>query len=356
MWNTTVIVENRPGADGIVATTAVHNAPGDGYTLLMSTNALVITPHLKPLPYDPIKDFEPITIVGQEYHHMLVTPKLPAKTVKEFIDLAKSTPGGLTFSSAGPGSAPFLGMQRFMQASGITNMVHVPYPGSMPAAMALVTSDVQSMFSSPSTTLPLSSEGKIRVLAVAGPKARPQRSRRADLGGVGSAGVREQHLVRSGGVFQGSARRPEQDQDGCRSGHALSRRCSSASTTSNRSRSAIPQKSSAGSSCRISRSSGGSSPTRNREGLARPTPLYVDWRNARRWPSGPLNAAASSRCRRSSEARWQGCARTRLAALLISLDIEARRPARRTPVSVAAGSDNRDGSPQRAGTSHRAHE
>ncbi len=102
-----------------------------------------------------------------------MTPNLPAKTVKEFIALAKSTPGGLTFSSAGPGSAPFLGMQRFMQASGITNMVHVPYPGSMPAAMALVTSDVQSMFSSPSTTLPLSSEGKIRVLAVAGPKRDP---------------------------------------------------------------------------------------------------------------------------------------------------------------------------------------
>jgi tripartite-type tricarboxylate transporter receptor subunit TctC len=136
----------------------------------MSTNALVITPHLKPLPYDPIKDFEPITIVGQEFHHMLVTPKLPAKTVKEFVDLAKSTPGGLTFSSAGPGSAPFLGMRRFMQAAGITNMVHVPYPGSAPAAMALVTSDVHSMFSSPSTTLPLSNDGKLRVLAVAGSK------------------------------------------------------------------------------------------------------------------------------------------------------------------------------------------
>ena len=74
VWNTSVVVENRPGADGIVATTALHNAPADGYMLLMSTNALVITPHLKPLPYDPIKDFEPITIVGQEYHHMLVTP------------------------------------------------------------------------------------------------------------------------------------------------------------------------------------------------------------------------------------------------------------------------------------------
>ena len=172
-WNTAVVIENRPGADGIVASTAVHNAPADGYTLLMSTNALVITPHLKALPYKPLEDFEPITIVGQEYHHLLVTPKLPVATVKDFIDLAKSTPGGLTFSSAGPGSAPFLGMQRFMQASGVTNMVHVPFPGSMPAAMALVTSDVQSMFSSPSTTLPLSQEGKLRVLAVSGPRRDP---------------------------------------------------------------------------------------------------------------------------------------------------------------------------------------
>jgi tripartite-type tricarboxylate transporter receptor subunit TctC len=173
MWNQAVIIENRAGADGIVATTAVHTAPPDGYTLLMSTNALVITPHLRSLPYKPLEDFEPITIVGQEFHHFLVTPKLPAKTVKEFIDLAKSTPNGLTFASAAAGSAPFLGMQRFIQAAGISNMVHVPFPGSMPAAMALVTSDVQSMFSSPSTTLPLSQEGKLRVLAVAGPRRDP---------------------------------------------------------------------------------------------------------------------------------------------------------------------------------------
>jgi tripartite-type tricarboxylate transporter receptor subunit TctC len=170
MWNVPVLVENRPGADGIIATTALHNAPGDGYTLLMSTNALVITPHLKSLPYDPIKDFEPITIVGQEFHHLLVTPKLPVKDVKEFIALAKSTPGGLTFASAGAGSAPYLGMRRFLQAAGITNMVHVPYPGSMPGALAMVQGSVQSMFSSPSTTLPLTKEGKIRALAVAGPK------------------------------------------------------------------------------------------------------------------------------------------------------------------------------------------
>ena len=173
IWNTSVVVENRPGADGIIATTAVHQAPADGYILLMSTNAIVITPHLKALPYDPIGDFEPITIVGREYHHMMVTPKLPVNSVKEFIDLAKSTPGGLTFASAGPGSAPFLGMQRFMQAAGIPSMVHVPYPGSNPAVLALVTGDVQSMFSSPSTTLQIVRDGKVRLLAVSGPTRDP---------------------------------------------------------------------------------------------------------------------------------------------------------------------------------------
>jgi tripartite-type tricarboxylate transporter receptor subunit TctC len=172
-WGVAVIVENRPGADGIIATTAVFQAPADGYTLLMSTNAITITPHMKTLPYDPIKDFEPITIVGQEYHHLMVTPSLPVKTVREFIDLAKSTPKGLTFASAGPGSAPFLAMQRFMQAAGISNMVHVPFSGSAPALQSVVTGDVQALFSSPSTTLQMALAGKVRIIGVAGPARDP---------------------------------------------------------------------------------------------------------------------------------------------------------------------------------------
>ena len=172
-WGVSVIVENRPGADGIIATTAVFQAPADGYTLLMSTNAITITPHMKTLPYDPVKDFEPITIVGQEYHHLMVTPSLPVKTAQEFIDLAKSTPKGLTFASAGPGSAPFLAMQRFMQAAGITNMVHVPFSGSAPALQAVVTGDVQALFSSPSTTLQMALAGKVRIIGVAGPARDP---------------------------------------------------------------------------------------------------------------------------------------------------------------------------------------
>ena len=168
IWKTNVVVENRPGADGIVATTAVHNDPDGGHALLMSTNAIVITPHMRTLPYVPLRDFEPITIVGQEFHHMLVTPNLPAKNVKEFVALAKSKPEGLTFASAGPGSAPFLGMQRFIQTADIANMVHVPFPGSNPAVLSLVQGDVQAMFSSPSTTLPLDPRRQ-------GPRARGRR-------------------------------------------------------------------------------------------------------------------------------------------------------------------------------------
>jgi len=173
MWGITVLVENRPGADGIIATNSVFQSAADGYTLLMSTNAITITPHMKALPYDPIKDFEPITIVGQEFHHLMVTPSLPVKTVREFIDLAKSSGDGLTFSSAGPGSAPFLAMQRFMQAAGIPKMVHVPFSGSAPALQALVTGDVQAMFSSPSTTLQMALAGKVRIIGVAGPARDP---------------------------------------------------------------------------------------------------------------------------------------------------------------------------------------
>jgi tripartite-type tricarboxylate transporter receptor subunit TctC len=139
----------------------------------MSTNALTITPHMKTLPYDPIKDFEPITIVGQEYHHLMVSLALPVKTVQEFIALAKSTPKGLTFASAGPGSAPFLGMQRFMIAAGIRDMVHVPFSGSLPALQSLMTGDVQAMFSSPSTSLSMELAGKVRTIGVAGPKRDP---------------------------------------------------------------------------------------------------------------------------------------------------------------------------------------
>ena len=216
-WNVAVVVENRPGADGIIATGVVHQAPPDGYTLLMSTNAITITPHMKSLPYDPIKDFEPVTIVGQEYHHMMVTPALPAKTVKEFIDLAKSKPDGLTFGSAGPGSAPFLGMQRFMQAAGIPNMVHVPFAGSMPALMAVVAGDVQAMFSSPSTSLQIALDGKVRIAGSRGSAARQECPKHSDPRRVRPDRLPERHLVRADDLVETSEGRAGKDPRAIRS-------------------------------------------------------------------------------------------------------------------------------------------
>jgi tripartite-type tricarboxylate transporter receptor subunit TctC len=172
MWGQPVIIENRPGADGIIATQMVVAAEPNGYTILMATNAITITPHLKSLPYDPIKDLEPITIVGQEFHHLMVTPLSPAKTVQEFVKLAKENPGKLNYSSAGPGSAPFLAMERFKQTAGI-DLVHIPFPGSAPAVMALASGDVQAMFASPSSTLQIALSGKVRLIGVSGPKRDP---------------------------------------------------------------------------------------------------------------------------------------------------------------------------------------
>jgi len=99
----------------------------------------------------------------------MVTPSLPAKTVQEFVKLAKDSPGKLNFSSAGPGSAPFLAMERFKQVAGL-DLVHIPFPGSAPAVTALASGDVQAMFSSPSTTLQIALSGKVRLIGVSGPQ------------------------------------------------------------------------------------------------------------------------------------------------------------------------------------------
>ena len=186
MWNTAVVVENRPGADGIVATTALHNAPGDGYTLLMSTNALVITPHLKPLPYDPIKDFEPITIVGQEYHHMLVTPRLAGEDgqgVHRAGEVDSWRADLLVRRSrqrAIPGHAALL--------AGCRNYKHGPRSLSWLDAGRHGARDIGrsiDVFIAIDDAAAFERRQDPRARG-RGSKARPQRSRRADLGGVGS--------------------------------------------------------------------------------------------------------------------------------------------------------------------------
>jgi tripartite-type tricarboxylate transporter receptor subunit TctC len=122
-----IVVENKPGASGFLAAQQVAKAPADGYTVLITTNTThAANEHLyKSLPYDPVKDFEPVTLLGKGGQIMVVNPKVEAKTVGEFVALAKKNPGKLTFGSTGVGGAGHMHFESLMAKTGIV-MTHVP--------------------------------------------------------------------------------------------------------------------------------------------------------------------------------------------------------------------------------------
>ena len=166
-----VVIDNRGGATGIIGTeTVAHSAP-DGYTLLSHTNAgLVILPHLNPkLPYDPIRDFAPITLVASQPYVLVVHPRLPATTVAQLVALAKSRPGDLNYSTSGKGSSTHMASALFCRMAGV-DMVHVPYKGSGPAVADLIAGQVQLRFSSIPPALPHVKSGRLRALAVSSAK------------------------------------------------------------------------------------------------------------------------------------------------------------------------------------------
>src|SRR5262245_11655669 len=162
-----VVVENRAGANGIIALEALKNAPADGYTLCAASNGpLVINPsiYLK-LPYDPVRDF---VAIGRmvDFPLLLVThPSLPAVSVGEFIALAKAKPGVLTYSSPGIGNGSHLAVELLGSMANV-NLLHVPYKGTAPAATALLAGEVVFTMSSIPTVLPHIRAGKLRALAV----------------------------------------------------------------------------------------------------------------------------------------------------------------------------------------------
>src|SRR5204863_371304 len=123
-----VIVDNRAGAGGVVGTELASKAPNDGYTLLIISLAHAVNPWLYKLPYDPIKGFTPIAILGSGPNVLVVNPELPVKTVKELVDLAKQKPGQLQYASAGIGSFQHLGGELFKLMAGV-NILHVPFKG-----------------------------------------------------------------------------------------------------------------------------------------------------------------------------------------------------------------------------------
>ena len=144
-----VVVDNRGGATGTIGSESVAHAAPDGYTLLAHTNAgITILPHLnKKLPYDPIKDFAPVTIAASSPYLMVVNPKVACNIVAQFIALAKAKPGELNYASSGNGASTHLAGLLFCQMAGV-KMVHIPYKGSGPATNDLLAGQVQLRFSS----------------------------------------------------------------------------------------------------------------------------------------------------------------------------------------------------------------
>ncbi|HSQ04156.1 MAG TPA: tripartite tricarboxylate transporter substrate binding protein, partial [Burkholderiales bacterium] len=168
LWKQPVVIDNRGGAGGVIGTELVGKSPPDGYTLLFGTSGgLSINPALSnKLPYDPVKDFAPVSLLVISPHVLLVNPTVPARTVKELVALAKAKPGQLNYASVGPGSPNQLGMELFKSVTG-TDIVHVPYKGTGPAIPELIAGRVQMMLSAMPSVLPLVKAGRLTVLGVA---------------------------------------------------------------------------------------------------------------------------------------------------------------------------------------------
>ncbi len=166
-----VVIDNRPGAGGALATRQVARATPDGYTLVIGgTGSLAVNPTLLPnVGYDVRKDFAPVGTIGSSAMIVIVHPTIPAKTIPELIALAKKEPGKYTFASAGVGSGIHLGAELFAYMGGV-KLVHVPYKGTGPALTDLLGGHVAMYFSSLPSAISLVKDGKVRALAVTGAK------------------------------------------------------------------------------------------------------------------------------------------------------------------------------------------
>ena len=166
-----VLVDNRTGANGIIAAEAAAKSPADGYTLFMPNDGIMAANpalHAK-LPYDPIKDFAPVTLTSTVPLVLVGNPAFAAKTVPELIALAKAKPGSINYSSTGSGSAQHLAMEFFIEAAGV-KMTHVPYKAMGPALTDVIAGTVPLMFSGMSNVIALVKDGKLRVYGVSTPK------------------------------------------------------------------------------------------------------------------------------------------------------------------------------------------
>jgi tripartite-type tricarboxylate transporter receptor subunit TctC len=191
-----VIIDNRAGAGGVIGTEIASKAPADGYTLLVISLAHAVNPWLYKLPYDPIKAFAPIGVMGTGPNVVVVHPSMPVNSIRELVALAKQKPGDIQYASAGVGSFQHLGAELFKLEAGV-DLLHVPFKGGGPAMIDVVGGHTKVMFSSLVQTTPHIKTGKLRALGV-GSK---QRSKvLPDVPSVSEAGVPTYEAVNWWGI------------------------------------------------------------------------------------------------------------------------------------------------------------
>jgi len=168
------VFDYRTGASGTIGTEAVARAPKDGYTMLITNCSHSANPaYYKKLPYDAINDFAPVSQINVTYGNLLVIhPSLPARSVKEFIALAKARPGELKYASAGIGSPPHVSAALFAVMAGI-QLLHVPYKGTAVAFNDVIAGHIEAMVASPTVVVPFVNAGRLRALGLGGPRRQP---------------------------------------------------------------------------------------------------------------------------------------------------------------------------------------
>jgi len=165
-----VIVDSRPGAGTIVCTEIVSRAQPDGHTYLVNTTTFVINPSLHAkLPYDPVRDFTPVTQIDSVANILLVSPTLPVQTVKDLIAVAKAKPGQLTYASPGSGTAPHIATEMFKSMAGI-DLLHIPYRGIPEAATDVISGRVTMLMTTTASAAPFLRSGRLRAIAVSSRK------------------------------------------------------------------------------------------------------------------------------------------------------------------------------------------